>query len=192
MNTPSNLQSTALFVSLTPYIRRLIATGFDTPAVLHGFFGDAWSAGVGPLHEVERRNYLFASKSASWLKVKSVYDIGAGDGGAGGIGGAGGGGGQVCPWLSPLRRATDVELRAAEEGWSEWLAMQDWMVGERGIDVAEGERGGTASPRGGGGAGRGSFRGDHSRGGAGSSGGGFGRMDMDDGVEGMRIKTEPR
>ncbi|KAL2156833.1 hypothetical protein VTH06DRAFT_4220, partial [Thermothelomyces fergusii] len=29
-------------VSLHPYIRRLVATGFDAPAVLHGFFGDDW------------------------------------------------------------------------------------------------------------------------------------------------------
>jgi hypothetical protein len=30
----------AYHVTLQPYIRRLIATGFDVPAVLHGFFGD--------------------------------------------------------------------------------------------------------------------------------------------------------
>jgi len=35
----------------------------DFPDVLRGFFGDDWAAGVDPLHEQERRNYLFTAKS---------------------------------------------------------------------------------------------------------------------------------
>ncbi|CAI4210444.1 unnamed protein product [Parascedosporium putredinis] len=76
-------------VALIPYIRRLVATGFDFPAVLHGFFGDDWAMGVGPLHESERRNYLFASKSNSWLEVKAHYDMADG---------------QLVPFLKPPKR----------------------------------------------------------------------------------------
>lgn len=103
-------------VSLIPYIRRLVATGFDQPAVLHGFFGDRWAEGVGPLHETERRNYMFAAKSSSWLKVKSEYDMGPHE---------------TVPFLKPLQDATEKEIAQAEASWSEWLAMQDWMVGPR-------------------------------------------------------------
>jgi len=103
-------------VSLIPYIRRLIATGHDTPAVLHGFFGDDWASGIGELHEVERRNYLFAAKSTSWMKVKQAYDMSPEE---------------TVPFLRPLRDASEKEIQAAEAGWSEWLAMQDWMLGPR-------------------------------------------------------------
>ncbi|KAI0471641.1 hypothetical protein GGR56DRAFT_82865 [Xylariaceae sp. FL0804] len=103
-------------ISLTPYIRRLVATGTDVPGVLHGFFGDNWAAGVGPLHEVERRNYLFASKSSSWLDVKHQYDMPDG---------------QSIPFLRPLQNVTEKEIVGAEANWSQWLAMQDWMVGPR-------------------------------------------------------------
>ncbi|CAJ2507698.1 Uu.00g088840.m01.CDS01 [Anthostomella pinea] len=103
-------------VSLNPFIRRLVATGFDFPGVLHGFFGDNWAAGISRLHEVERRNYLFAAKSASWLDVKSQYDMPDG---------------QSIPFLRPLQNVTEKEIVGAEATWSEWLAMQDWMVGPR-------------------------------------------------------------
>lgn len=98
-------------ISLHPYIRRLVATGFDLPAVLHGFFGDDWELGLRPLHEQERRNFLFAAKSASWLDVKRAYDMGPDE---------------SLPFLKPLRNVTEGEIVAAEAGWSEWLAMQDW------------------------------------------------------------------
>lgn len=101
---------------LIPYIRRLVATAFDSPAVLHGFFGDDWSEGIGPIHEAERRNYLFAAKSDSWLAVKRDYDMGDG---------------QTVPFLRPLQNVSLAEIEAAENGWSEWLAMQDWMLGPR-------------------------------------------------------------
>jgi hypothetical protein len=103
-------------ISLIPYIRRLVATGHDTPAVLHGFFGDDWVGGIGELHEIERRNYLFAAKSTSWMKVKQSYDMSPEE---------------TVPFLRPLRDASEKEIQAAEAGWSEWLAMQDWMLGPR-------------------------------------------------------------
>ncbi|KAH7166247.1 hypothetical protein EDB81DRAFT_281124 [Dactylonectria macrodidyma] len=103
-------------VSLIPYIRRLVVTGFDAPAVLHGFFGDDWLQGIGSLHEAERRNFLFAAKSDSWLGVKSHYDMADG---------------QTVPFLKPLQNVTEAEIEGAESNWSEWLAMQDWMLGPR-------------------------------------------------------------
>ncbi|KAL9941882.1 hypothetical protein ACHAO5_008516 [Verticillium nonalfalfae] len=121
----SALPNTA--VSPIPYIRRLVATGFDYPAILHGFFGDDWVAGVGRLHEAERRNYLFAAKSRPWLSVKDSYDMADG---------------QYTPFLRPLQEPSEKEIKAADAGWSEWLsvadrewtewmAMEDWVLGPR-------------------------------------------------------------
>ncbi|KAE8556389.1 hypothetical protein EYB25_001090 [Talaromyces marneffei] len=109
-------------VSLIPYIRRLVATGMDFPGVLHGFFGDDWTAGIGPLHEHERRNYLFAAKSGGWAAVKKEYDMGYSE---------------TVPFLRPLQGPIDAELEAAERSWSEWLAMEDWMVGPRFPDTLQ-------------------------------------------------------
>ncbi|OAA52066.1 hypothetical protein NOR_00659 [Metarhizium rileyi] len=103
-------------VALVPFIRRLVATGFDTPAILHGFFGDDWSEGIGPIHKQERRNYLVAAKSETWLTVKAAYDMENG---------------QSVPFLRPLQDVTDSEIINAETYWSDWLAMQDWMLGPR-------------------------------------------------------------
>jgi hypothetical protein len=112
----------AAYVALVPYIRRLVATGFDFPGVLHGFFGDDWVAGVGRMHETERRNYLFAAKSDNWLKVKADYDMSDN---------------QTIPFLQPLQNVAEKEIVSAESKWSEWLAMQDWMLGPRSpVDVA--------------------------------------------------------
>ncbi|KAI9896224.1 hypothetical protein N3K66_008396 [Trichothecium roseum] len=102
--------------SLVPYIRRLIVTGYDNPAVLHGFFGDDWPEGVGPIFEMERLNYFFAAKSETWLRVKEQYDMADG---------------QTTPFLKPLQNVTNEEISSAEDRWSEWLAMQDWMLGPR-------------------------------------------------------------
>lgn len=88
----------------------------DFPGVLHGFFGDDWAAGVGPLHEQERRNLLFAAKSSGWMGVKKDYDLGWSE---------------TVPFLRPLQSAVEPEVTAAERSWSEWLAMEDWMVGPR-------------------------------------------------------------
>ncbi|OJZ87124.1 hypothetical protein ASPFODRAFT_561269 [Aspergillus luchuensis CBS 106.47] len=109
-------------VSLIPYIRRLVATGMDFPGVLHGFFGDEWGAGIGPLHEQERRNYLFAAKSGGWAAVKKDYDMPPLE---------------TIPFLRPLQGPLDSEIEAAERSWSEWLAMEDWMVGPRAPDVLQ-------------------------------------------------------
>jgi hypothetical protein len=109
---PSHTQT----VSVIPYLRRLVATGFDRPGVLHGFFGDSWVAGIGPLHEIERRNYLFAAKSENWLNVKATYDMSPSE---------------TIPFMKPLQRATEEEIANADREWSNWLAMQDWMVGPR-------------------------------------------------------------
>lgn len=124
-------------VSLHPYIRRLVATGYDAPAVLHGFFGDDWELGVRPLHEQERRNYLFAAKSGSWLEVKRAYDVAHGPAAAASstippsasvpsAPSSWAAEYESVPFLRPLRNVTEAEILAAEAGWSEWLAMQDW------------------------------------------------------------------
>jgi hypothetical protein len=107
-------------ISLIPFIRRLVVTGMDFPGVLHGFFGDDWPTGVGPLHEQERRNYLFAAKSGGWASVKRDYDMLPTE---------------TVPFLRPLQRPLDVEIEAAERAWSQWLAMEDWMVGSRAPDT---------------------------------------------------------
>lgn len=104
------------FVSLVPYIRRLIITGFDTAGVLHGFFGDAWQTGVGPLRECERRNYLFAAKHGGWRSCKKQYDLNEEE---------------TVPFMQPLRDVTAEELESAERSWSAWLAHEDWMLGPR-------------------------------------------------------------
>lgn len=103
-------------VSLVPYLRRLVVTGLDYPGVLHGFFGDDWATGVGPLHEQERRNYLFAAKSGGWASVKKDYDMLPLE---------------TVPFMRPLQGPVIAEIEAAEKSWSEWLAMEDWMVGPR-------------------------------------------------------------
>lgn len=91
-------------------------TGLDFPGVLHGFFGDDWATGVGPLHEQERRNYLFAAKSGGWASVKRDYDMLPLE---------------SVPFMRPLQAPIIAEIEAAEKSWSEWLAMEDWMVGPR-------------------------------------------------------------
>ncbi|KAF2399113.1 hypothetical protein EJ06DRAFT_538518 [Trichodelitschia bisporula] len=104
------------FVSLVPYIRRLVVTGFDGDGILHGFFGDDWRKGVGPLQECERRNYLFAAKSVGWAKVKYQYDMSPNE---------------SVPFLKPLQNVQLAEIENAEKTWSQWLMMEDWMVGPR-------------------------------------------------------------
>lgn len=110
------------FVSLVPYIRRLVITGFDTRGILHGFFGDDWKKGIGPVQECERRNYLFAAKSGGWAKVKYQYDMSPHE---------------TVPFLRPLQNVELAEIESAEKTWSQWLAMEDWMVGPRAPDTME-------------------------------------------------------
>ncbi|KAI9676808.1 MAG: hypothetical protein M1829_002903 [Trizodia sp. TS-e1964] len=116
--------------SLVPYLRRMVATGLDNPGVLHGFFGDEWAKGVGPLHEQERRNFLFAAKSGGWAAVKRDYDMLPTE---------------TVPFLQPMMSAAEEELAAAERTWSEWLAMEDWLVGSRGLEARGREREGQGS-----------------------------------------------
>ena len=116
MHSPVSVSSASPPVSLIPFIRRLIVTGMDFPGVLHSFFGDDWLSGVGPMHEIERRNYLFAAKSGGWASVKRDYDMLPLE---------------TVPFLRPLQGCSDVEIDAAEKAWSEWLATEDWMVGPR-------------------------------------------------------------
>ncbi|KAL2844007.1 hypothetical protein BJX68DRAFT_152225 [Aspergillus pseudodeflectus] len=119
-------------VSLVPYIRRLVATGMDYPGVLHGFFGDEWQSGVGRLHEQERCNYLFAAKSGGWASVKKDYDISPLE---------------TIPFLQPLQGPLDSEIEAAERRWSDWLAMEDWMVGPRAPDALQETSSQSSRPR---------------------------------------------
>ncbi|BCR94015.1 uncharacterized protein AKAW2_11061A [Aspergillus luchuensis] len=102
--------------SLRAYIRRLIVTAQDSPEVLGAFFGEDWVGGVGSLVKQERVNYLFTAKSGGWASIKAAYDILPDE---------------QTPFLRPLRAAAEEELREAEARWSEWLAMEDWMVGPR-------------------------------------------------------------
>lgn len=123
-------QQTYSSVSLIPYLRRLVVTGLDFPGVLHGFFGDDWATGVGPLHEQERRNYLFAAKSGGWASVKRDYDMLPLE---------------TVPFMRPLQSPVTAEIVAAEKSWSEWLAMEDWMVGPRAPENMQSQ---TAQPGG--------------------------------------------
>ncbi|KAF2770128.1 hypothetical protein EJ03DRAFT_244606, partial [Teratosphaeria nubilosa] len=121
LNRPRNdSPGTATFVSLVPYIRRLVVTAFDKPPILHGFFGDDYMKGIMPHLDCERRNYLFAAKHGGWRTCKRQYDIGSGYGGD-----------ETVPFMKPLDEARLEELTAAEKAWSGWLAMEDWMVGPR-------------------------------------------------------------
>lgn len=108
--------STLDFVSLRPYIRRLIVTAQDSPAVMLAFFGGDWEAGVGCIYKQERSNYLFTAKSSGWADTKAAYDISPDE---------------QTPFLRPLRDPSEDEIRVAEGRWSEWLAMEDWMIGTR-------------------------------------------------------------
>jgi hypothetical protein len=117
-NTP---QAPPTFVSLIPYLRRLVVTGFDKTAILHGFFGDDYRRGVLPHLECERRNFLFAAKAGGWENCKQQYDVGSGMGGD-----------ESVPFMKPLGRAKREELTAANKAYSEFVAMEDWMDGPRG------------------------------------------------------------
>jgi len=145
LNSPQHLQPNhqqqhpqpaAVFISLLPYIRRLIITGFDKPPILHGFFGDSYKAGISPHLDCERRNFLFTAKHGGWRTCKKFYDTGSS-----------GGGDESAPFMKPLEDASAEELEAAERAWSKWLAMEDWMVGERslGEEAAPGGSQGSGS-----------------------------------------------
>lgn len=76
------------------------------------FFGDDWTDGVKVLHEIEKMNYVFATKSENWLQVRRCYDVVDE---------------QTVPFLCPPQRITKEDLARAELHWSAWLAVQDWI-----------------------------------------------------------------
>ncbi|KAF5008317.1 hypothetical protein F66182_15656 [Fusarium sp. NRRL 66182] len=115
-NTDKISVSSESSFSLDPYIRRLVVTATDTPDLMQELFGPNWVQGVGRIHSRERINYLFSAKSGGWLKAKAQYDIPPYE---------------MVPFLRSLRNPQEDELRIAEALWSEWLAMEDWMVGPR-------------------------------------------------------------
>ncbi|KUJ07328.1 uncharacterized protein LY89DRAFT_742963 [Mollisia scopiformis] len=116
LHTPPSGNSNLQTVSLVPYIRRLVCTGLNTELILMEFFGRGWSSGIGQILQQEEQNYLFAAKSADWHQVKLAYDISSEE---------------TAPFLVPLKEATMQKIVDAEHNWSEWLAMQDWMLGPR-------------------------------------------------------------
>jgi hypothetical protein len=96
------------FVSLIPYIRRLIITGFDKPPILHGFFGDSYKTGISPHLDCERRNYLFAAKQNGWRSCQEMYASGD----------------ETPPFMKPLEDASTEEIAAADKAWSKWEGWQ--------------------------------------------------------------------
>jgi hypothetical protein len=99
-------------VSWIPYICRLLCTGNDTDTILREFFGSCWYSGIGTLQERQ----ICAAKSAPWDEGKLAYDIGSQ---------------KTAPHLVPLRDVTVKEIMDAERYWTEWMGMQDWMLGPR-------------------------------------------------------------
>ncbi|PVH92048.1 hypothetical protein DM02DRAFT_620178, partial [Periconia macrospinosa] len=112
-------QPAPAWVSLVPYIQRLVVTGTDKEGVMHGFFGDDWKEGIGPIHGNERWNYMFAAKSTEWARVRCLYDISPHE---------------SVPFMIPLQNIHIHEIESAETKWSRWLAMEDWMLGPRAPD----------------------------------------------------------
>ncbi|KAI9801265.1 MAG: hypothetical protein M1833_002835 [Piccolia ochrophora] len=107
----------SVWVSLIPYIRRLIVTGYDYPHIVQQFFGPEWVKGVAPSREVERRHYLFAVKAMKFAEVKQHYDMGPHE---------------TVPYLKEPAGITEAELANAEDPcWGEWCALRDWQIGPR-------------------------------------------------------------
>lgn len=52
---------------------------------------------------------------------------------------------ETVPFMRPLQGPVIAEIEAAEKSWSEWLAMEDWMVGPRAPESMEGQGGGEGS-----------------------------------------------
>lgn len=116
-------------VSLLPYIRRLVVTGYDADGIMHGWFGDDWMAGLNPLLESERQNYMFAAKSSDWLTLKKSYDTVTEE---------------SVPFMVPLQRVTEPEIVRAEDAWSAALSMRDWTIGPRSLEEEADQEDGVA------------------------------------------------
>jgi hypothetical protein len=96
---------------------------------------------------MERHNYMSVAKSTGWGGVKLHYDGSGGTwpgGGSGGGGSGGGGGGsgageeqdavlkdERVPYTIPPINVRLEEIQGSERAWSEWLTMEDWMLGPR-------------------------------------------------------------
>ena len=115
------------FVSLIPYIRRLIITGFDKPPILHGFFGDSYKTGISPHLDCERRNYLFAAKQNGWRSCQELYASGD----------------ETPPFMKPLEDASADEVAAADKAWGKWEGWQrreNWSPSSRSSINGNGKR----------------------------------------------------
>lgn len=126
------------FVSLVPYVRRFVITGFDNDAILHGFFGDDYKKAIMPLRECERRNYLFVSKSGGWEKAKAQYDMDPM---------------QSVPWMRAPKDIQGLELENAEKTWNAWHSLEEWTTNSR-LPDGLGEDGPSGPRHEGGGRGR--------------------------------------
>jgi hypothetical protein len=100
-------------VSLVPYIRRLVVTGMDKDAILHGFFGNDWQKGVGPFQECERRNYLFCAKGIGMTRTKAQYDMNPHE---------------TVPFMKPLANVKESEITQAEKVWGDWLTYVSFIM----------------------------------------------------------------
>jgi hypothetical protein len=105
-SAPHSPGSNPPWISLVPYIRRLVVTGMDKEAILHGFFGNDWAKGVGAFQECERRNYLFAAKGIGMVRLKAQYDMNPHE---------------TVPFMKPLDNVKETEIQQAEKVWSDWL-----------------------------------------------------------------------
>ncbi|KAH8598475.1 hypothetical protein B0O99DRAFT_615188 [Bisporella sp. PMI_857] len=109
------LQGHPQAISLIPYIRRLVCTRHDDHSIFSGFFGDSWPTGVGPLHEIERRNFLMAANGSAWMDIKSAYDRTKQE---------------TVPFLAPLSKTTEAEVASAEETLVTWSKMRNWTLAQ--------------------------------------------------------------
>jgi hypothetical protein len=90
--------------------------------VLYEFFSDDWVSGIGELHEIERRNFLFAAKRTSWMKAKQPYDIYPKE---------------TAPFLRPLWDASEKEiLDAGPKGARNNGPLRNFSVGSYSRQIA--------------------------------------------------------
>lgn len=61
---------------------------------------------------------MFSAKSVPWNNTKLEYDIGPEE---------------TVPSLVVLKNPPEEEIAEADQMWSGWLAMQDWVIGSRSL-----------------------------------------------------------
>jgi len=54
---------------------------------------------------------------------------------------------ETVPFMRPLQSPVTAEIEAAEKSWSEWLAMEDWMVGPRAPENMQSQTGQSGGAR---------------------------------------------